>query len=513
MFNTNVIGIVFALIFGCAVAAPLETCDETSWLPPGSNPGSGDCVQYDGSLVPNCAYFLNNHTSYYHVHEYDCNKFWECSPEGPCLFECAPCGDVPVCEGYNGLTFDCRYQYPEGPVCDWPDHVNCTNHIPNPCDACEDWQTCVDGECTGCRTSDDCTAMVCSTCDDNMCVDPECCNNDDCLTGDCVDGSCPTTTTKPPGPTTTTTPPTTTTTPPTTTTTPATTTTTPTTPDPGCKTDDDCLDDQWCDTSVKPGECKPGCRTSDDCTAMSCSMCVEHQCEDPECCSNDDCPLGFFCEANACVKEGECDAQHPCDGANSICDINVTPYNDCEWCDFDNKECKPGCDTDSNCPAGEPICTGLHTCTHRDTNGVVNITIETFTCSSCAGSGNPLGKEEGGVKVILNGEYGTSCTSNGLDNLELVDYDNGKTAFFDGAPDDDGNDDGLGGCKLADLNYGLTGGSATWTGPGEWTADAFKPVCINFFDPDNNKPTCCCELKKRTLNKDETSDLKNCLCE
>ena len=52
--------------------------------------------------------------------------------------------------------------------------------------------------------------------------------------------------------------------------------------------------------------------------------------------------LGFFCEANACVKEGECDAQHPCDGANSICDINVTPYNDCEWCDFDNKECKPG---------------------------------------------------------------------------------------------------------------------------------------------------------------------------
>ena len=70
MFNTNVIGIVFALIFGCAVAAPLETCEETSWLPPGSNPGSGDCVQYDGSLVPNCAYFLNNHTSYYHVHEY-----------------------------------------------------------------------------------------------------------------------------------------------------------------------------------------------------------------------------------------------------------------------------------------------------------------------------------------------------------------------------------------------------------------------------------------------------------
>ena len=125
------------------------------------------------------------------------------------MFSCGPCGDQ--CGDYDGLVFDCRYQYPEGPVCDWPDNVNCTNGY-----------------------------------------------------------------TKPPGPTTTTIP---------------TTTTTPTTPDPGCKTDDDCLDDQWCDTSVKPGECKPGCRTSDDCTAMSCSMCVEHQCEDPECCSNDDCPV------------------------------------------------------------------------------------------------------------------------------------------------------------------------------------------------------------------------------
>ena len=50
--------------------------------------------------------------------------------------------------------------------------------------------------------------------------------------------------------------------------------------------------------------------------------------------------------------------------------------------------------------------------------------------------------------MSLVGEYGsTSCETRGLDNLEQVDYDNGKTSFFDGAPEDDGDDDGLGGCK------------------------------------------------------------------
>ena len=29
----------------------------------------------------------------------------------------------------------------------------------------------------------------------------------------------------------------------------------------------------------------------------------------------------------------------------------------------------------------------------------------------------------------------------------MVDYDNGKVAFFDGKPDNDGDDDGMGGCK------------------------------------------------------------------
>ena len=103
--------------------------------------------------------------------------------------------------------------------------------------------------------------------------------------------------------------------------------------------------------------------------------------------------------------------------------------------------------------------------------------------------------------VLHQGDYGTFCQSHNLDNLEKVDYDNGMTAFFDGAPDDDGDDDGMGECKGADLNYGLNGGTATWTGEGTWTGTSSSPVCIKFYDPDNNKPTCCCDLADTTLEQ------------
>lgn len=443
------VAIVLAASIGFA-AAQQENCDQEKWLPEGSEyTGSDECVPYDGSLIPDCEEFLqNDKTSYFHVHEYNCSRFWECGPQGACLFSCAPCGIE--CGNYDGLVFDCRWQYPLGPVCDFPDNVNCTN---------------------GYSTS----------------------------------------TKYPPVPTT---------------------TTTTTTEDPGCHTDDDCPSDQWCDTSVDPGECKPGCRTSNDCTAMSCSECVNHQCVDPECCADDDCeavtnmfcsvcqvdtcsqpeccadddcPAGYICEDQTCVPEGECDAMRPCDQVNGICNDN---YDNCDWCDLNSKECKPGCDSDANC-LGAMICS-QHSCTNVGNSGLTNITINTETCSQCPGSGNPLGTEEGGVKVMLLGEYGTSCESNGLDNLERVDYDNGKTSFFDGAPADDGDDDGLGGCKNADLNYGLTGGSATWTGKGTWTGSASETICIDFYGDD--KPSCCCNLMQSTLAQDESSELTGCVC-
>ena len=68
----------------------------------------------------------------------------------------------------------------------------------------------------------------------------------------------------------------------------------------------------------------------------------------------------------------------------------------------------------------------------------------------------------------------------------------------------------------ADLNYGLTGGTATWTGIGQsiWTGADSNPICIDFYDPDNTKPTCCCNLATPTLGYETeiTSELTGCEC-
>ena len=139
----------------------------------------------------------------------------------------------------------------------------------------------------------------------------------------------------------------------------------------------------------------------------------------------------------------------------------------------------------------------------------------TQSCSQCDGS--PA--SEGGIRVHLIGSYGgTECTSDGLDNIELVDYDSGVTALFDGLPNDDGDDDGLGACKGADLNGGIyesgSGGTATWTGPGTWTGVEAGGVCVNFYcnEVGCEEDYCCCDLASPSLAKGEESDLVNCQC-
>ena len=79
----------------------------------------GSMVEYDGSRIPDCFNFIdpvskqpfyhkhsssnnNNHTIYWTKLCSDCSRFWECGPE-------------------SGV----RYQYPDGPVCDWPSNVDC----------------------------------------------------------------------------------------------------------------------------------------------------------------------------------------------------------------------------------------------------------------------------------------------------------------------------------------------------------------------------------------------------
>jgi len=100
------------------------------------------------------------------------------------------------------------------------------------------------------------------------------------------------------------------------------------------------------------------------------------------------------------------------------------------------------------------------------------------------------------------------CTSNGLDNLEIVDYSPGNIAIFDGKPDG-GNNDGLGGCMFADLNVGLTGGTATWTGQGTWTGQSGDTtVCVDFYG--DSKPTFCCGLQSKSLGEGVSTDLIDC---
>jgi len=449
-------------IFSSANSQDIDNCDILHWLPEGSVPPSNpECTPYDGSLIPDCGqYELNNQTSYYHIHEYNCSRFWECSPQGPCLFECAPCpADSGLCLGQEALSFDCRFQGEDGPVCDWPVNIECVYSSPKPTES---------------------------------------------------------------------------TTPTTSTTTTSTTSTSTTTPDLGCQSDDDCEASEWCDTSGVIGVCKPGCRDDSGCTATSCSTCVDHVCQDPECCSDPDCPDvtdlvcsicsdqicsrpeccvdddcedGFVCEDQQCVPEGECDMERPCDGSNAVC--NVPQYDNCNYCDDLVKECKPGCADNANCPQDDEIhyiCSD-HYCVSNGLPGIVNITIKTSSCNGC-----DEGPVEAGVMLYLVGRFGTECVTNSLDNLEKVDYGNDMTSFFDGAPDDDGDDDGMGGCKGFDTNLGLEGGSATWTGTGIWTASASSPVCINFFDQTGTKPTCCCDLAKQSLESGATSDLVKCSC-
>ena len=134
------------------------------------------------------------------------------------------------------------------------------------------------------------------------------------------------------------------------------------------------------------GECEGDCTTDSDCSATICSSCSDWTCSDPECCRDEDCPDGT-CRPDGQCEQGECSEERPCEGANAVCDED---YTNCQYCDLEALECKPGCETDDNCPTTAPTCSN-HNCVIVSINGIVNITVSTETCSDCEGSGNPLG--------------------------------------------------------------------------------------------------------------------------
>ena len=85
-----------------------------------------------------------------------------------------------------------------------------------------------------------------------------------------------------------------------------------TTEDPGCITDDDCADTEWCDTTVFPGECKLGCRDDSGCSGMVCSTCEDHVCHDPQCCSDQDCPDLTNLVCSTCSLSNTCSNPECC---------------------------------------------------------------------------------------------------------------------------------------------------------------------------------------------------------
>jgi len=200
-----------------------------------------------------------------------------------------------------------------------------------------------------------------------------------------------------------------------------------------------------------------------------------------------------------CVNDNECN-----NNTAVVCNEN---YDNCFYCDEEEGKCKPGCSDDQNCPGDVPICTGQHICAPQGLPVLTKITVKTQSCDGCASS-----NVEQGLQLHIDGRYGTECSTNSLDNSDRVDYAANNVAVFNSTILGGNDDHGLGGCNNFDLNVGVTGATATWTGEGTWTPQADKPICVNFYDPEDNKPTCCCDMSKKSLSsKDFVSDL-NCSC-
>ena len=130
----------------------------------------------------------------------DCSRFWECGPQGEtCLFECAHCGGSSnqQCQDQWALSFDTSYEYPDGPVCDWPGNIDCTIGCPDNSECCEntDCSKCSEGFCNldwTCTYPEDCCTSDAECGNyDGMCNVPAPHTQDNCAycdQGQCVGG-------------------------------------------------------------------------------------------------------------------------------------------------------------------------------------------------------------------------------------------------------------------------------------------------------------------------------------
>jgi len=260
-----------------------------------------------------------------------------------------------------------------------------------------------------------------------------------------------------------------------------------------CASDDDCPTCYSCD--VKCGVCNAidnCCQSHHVCpdwngicdleeNPTTCNYCnfVDHECK-PGCIDNGNCETGSECHEHQCKPITKCTDDAYCNaGLTNICDIENSPYTTCFYCE--NGECLPGCVKDSNCPSGYTCDTAEHLCQAPQGKVLIeSITVNTKTgCADCSSEGVTLS-----ILGEKNGNYldGVPCSTKILDHAASVDYDgsNGSWARFDGKVNgavDKAEKEMMGGCYEAPLNAQMNGGTVVWQG-----ADGWEPasVCVDW---------------------------------
>lgn len=350
------------ILLGCALAIFAAACDDSA----GNNPT--DPETDDGTVDPGDMDMGPDEG----MSTTACLRDDQCAPEQYC--QPAPAGGLGSCvEGCRtGDADNC----PDGELCDGATRL-C---VPEPCGVdqdCADGEYCAEGTCTaGCREGEGCSELDeqgrGQTCDleSRMCASLfPCCMADMCSAslpaaceaggGEVIDAVA-TCDANPCG--------------------------------PDCTTDDECPDQQYCNT--EDGRCADGCRVDDPYLCLPSEFCDpdKHTCEIQRCLDDEECPEDRYCdtaeqvcvlgcredpdncpEGEQCIENvceqrcdvragpdepGGCPAGSYCDPLLFNCLEECFEHGDCDplsdrFCDADSNRCVPGCRDDEG-ELGEP---------------------------------------------------------------------------------------------------------------------------------------------------------------